>query len=79
MAEQDRAKREQVSDMKPHLPAETIPAVPVPTSGAILDADLQAYIGRHLRAVYDEVVGEPVPDRFVRLLEELERGREGDP
>jgi len=28
-----------------------------------------------LRAIYDEVVNEPIPDRFVRLLEELERRR----
>ena len=41
--------------------------------GARLEADLQAHIGRQLRAVYDEVVNEPVPDKFVQLLEELER------
>jgi Anti-sigma factor NepR len=36
-----------------------------------LGADLQAVIGRQLRAVYHEVLDEPVPDRFVRLLAEL--------
>jgi hypothetical protein len=36
-----------------------------------LGADLQAVIGRQLRAVYHEILNEPVPDRFVRLLEEL--------
>jgi hypothetical protein len=36
-----------------------------------LDADLQAVIGHQLRAVYHEVLNEPVPDRFVRLLEQL--------
>jgi len=30
-------------------------------------------ISRQLRALYDEVVNEPIPDRFVQLLEELER------
>jgi len=71
MAAQDIAKRGQVSDMKPV--AETIPNLPPPPQDAMLEADLQAQIGRQLRAVYDEVVSEGVPDRFVRLLEDLER------
>jgi hypothetical protein len=61
-------KRGQVPDMK--STAETVPA---PEPGATLEAGLQAHIGRQLRAVYDEVVEEGVPDRFLRLLEELER------
>src|SRR5580698_6063518 len=36
-----------------------------------LDADLQAVIGQQLRAVYHEILNEPVPDRFVQLLEQL--------
>ena len=36
-----------------------------------LGPDLQAMIGHQLRAVYHEVLNEPVPERFVRLLEEL--------
>jgi hypothetical protein len=55
---------------------------PTPTSASGLTAgaadrqpqlgpDLQALIGQQLRAVYHEVLSEPVPDRFVRLLEEL--------
>jgi hypothetical protein len=38
-----------------------------------LGADSRAHIGHQLRTVYVEVVNEPVPDRFVRLLEDLER------
>ncbi len=45
------------------------PAVPVPA--------VELLISRQLRAIYDEVVNEPVPDRFVQLLEELERKRSG--
>ena len=71
MAAQDIAKPGQVSDMK--QTAETPPNPMPPPPDAILEADLQAQIGRQLRAVYDEVVNEGVPDRFVRLLEELER------
>ena len=39
--------------------------------GPRLSADLQAVIGQQLRAVYHEILSEPVPDRFVRLLNEL--------
>ena len=38
-----------------------------------LGADSRTHIGHQLRTVYVEVVNEPVPDKFVRLLEELER------
>lgn len=44
-------------------------------AGVILETDLQSHIGRQLRAVYDEIVNEPVPDRFLKLLEELELQR----
>jgi hypothetical protein len=71
MAAQDTAKRGQVSDMKAQ--AEAVPSESTLSKGAIFEADLQAHIGRQLRAVYDEVVNEAVPDRFLRLLEELER------
>jgi len=71
MAEQDTAKRGQAADMKPEV--EIIAKASPPPKDAILEADLQAHIGRQLRAVYDEVVNEAVPDRFLQLLEELER------
>ena len=38
-----------------------------------LDDASQSAIGRQLRAVYSEIVQQPVPDNFLRLLEELER------
>ncbi len=34
--------------------------------------DVQAYIGRQLRAVYDDVVKQPIPDRFLALMKQLE-------
>ena len=71
MAEQDTAKRGQAADMK--LETGISPNRSTLPKGAILEADLQAHIGRQLRAVYDEVVNEAVPDRFLQLLEELER------
>jgi len=36
-----------------------------------LDREVQAHIGQQLRAAYREILNQPVPDRFVRLLEEL--------
>lgn len=38
-----------------------------------LSPGLQAHIGRHVRAVFDEVAREPVPERLLRLLKELEQ------
>ena len=39
---------------------------------AMLDRMAQAQIGRLLRDAFTDVAGEPVPDRFVTLLAELE-------
>jgi hypothetical protein len=77
MTEQDTAKEGQDADMSPRQTAETIPVLPAPVPGVALEPDLQAHIGRQLRAVYEEVVNEAVPDRFLKLLEELERKKAG--
>jgi hypothetical protein len=37
-----------------------------------LGPDLRAHLGAQLRAAYREVVNEPIPQRFLRLLDELE-------
>jgi hypothetical protein len=37
-----------------------------------LDPVIQAHIGRELRALFDEIADEPVPDRFLQLLQSLE-------
>jgi hypothetical protein len=36
------------------------------------DGSVERAIGSRLRAYYDEVAREPVPDRFVELLERLD-------
>jgi hypothetical protein len=36
-------------------------------------AEISNQIGRKLRAMFDDVVAEPVPEKFHKLLEELER------
>lgn len=33
-------------------------------------------IGRQLKAIYDEVAEEPVPDRFLELLQKLDEKQE---
>ena len=38
-----------------------------------LSPNLQAHIGRHVRAMFDEVAREPLPEHLLRLLQDLER------
>ena len=38
-----------------------------------LDRAIQERIGDHLRAMYDDLMQQPVPDRFVELLNRLEK------
>jgi len=35
------------------------------------------WIGAHLRKVYDEALTEPVPDRFLALLKEIDKKERG--
>lgn len=42
-------------------------------SRARIDRGVQERIGQQLRAMYDHVASEPVPDRLLQLLEELEQ------
>jgi hypothetical protein len=44
-----------------------------------LDKETQAKIGQQLRAMYDEVVRQGVPDRFAELLKQLERHDDKEP
>ncbi|BBE72409.1 NepR family anti-sigma factor [Oharaeibacter diazotrophicus] len=39
---------------------------------ARLSSDLQAHIGVRLKALYDSVLSEPIPDRFAELLQRLD-------
>ncbi|HEV2122616.1 MAG TPA: NepR family anti-sigma factor [Chloroflexota bacterium] len=42
-------------------------------AAAQIDPRIQTEIGKHLRAIYDDVINEPVPSKFMELLEKLER------
>jgi hypothetical protein len=41
-------------------------------NGLGLDGETRKHIGRMLKATYDEVAHEPVPDKFLDLLKQLE-------
>lgn len=43
------------------------------TKPAKLGRDVQARLGQQLRAMYDEVLNQGVPDRFVELLNEMDK------
>jgi hypothetical protein len=42
-------------------------------SASGLNREIQAKIGQQLRAIYDDVVQEGVPDRFADLLKQLDK------
>ena len=41
------------------------------------DFTMHEHIGRQLRGIFDEVVTQPVPEKFRKLLDELERKQSG--
>lgn len=43
-----------------------------PTKTAKLGREVQARLGQQLRALYDDVVSQGVPDRFAELLNRLD-------
>jgi hypothetical protein len=46
---------------------------PEAKTGSGLTREIQAKIGQQLRAMYDDVVQEGVPDRFADLLRQLDK------
>jgi hypothetical protein len=70
MGDRDTTKPPQKAKMKTHATLDEPDRAGAPPG---MGPELQAHIGRQLRAVYDEVAQQPVPERFLKLLEELER------
>jgi hypothetical protein len=56
-------------------PPDTSPE-PADTAEPSLGGDIRGKIGRQLREMYDDVVAQGVPDRFVELLNRLEKQNE---
>ena len=75
MATGDTGRRKPQPKMRAENANSTTASGRLGAGEARMAGELQGYIGRQLRAVYDEIVNEPVPDRFVQLLEELEKKR----
>jgi hypothetical protein len=59
--------RERDGGMDPPRPSDLCSA-----PRGMLDRSLQAQLGRQLRAIFSDVAQEPVPERFIKLLEALE-------
>ena len=49
---------------------------PAAPQDAGMSPALQAHIGRQVRAVFDSVAQEPVPEHLLRLLKDLDDSRE---
>jgi hypothetical protein len=78
MSERDQSKPEDRKEL-PVQPEPSLAPPPPPLGDAALEPELQAFIGRQLQAFHDEVVNQPVPDRFIQLLRDLEQGKAGEP
>jgi anti-sigma factor NepR-like protein len=63
---------------KPGGPRSPMEATTPGKSQARLGRDIQAKIGQQLRAMYDDVLNQGVPDRFSELLNRLEQKDEKD-
>jgi Anti-sigma factor NepR len=48
-----------------------------PSGAKKATAGKEDWIGAHLRKVYDEALNEPVPDRFLDLLKEIDKKESG--
>ena len=42
------------------------------------EKNIKDHISRHLKLIFDEVANEPIPDRFIELLDRLDEGRRGE-
>jgi hypothetical protein len=54
-------------------PPPAVPAEPKEAGKSDKASPVHEHIGKQLRAMFDDVVGEPVPDRFRDLLDALEK------
>jgi hypothetical protein len=63
---------------KPREQRSPMEATTVAKTPARLGRDIQAKIGQQLRAMYDDVLNQGVPDRFSALLNRLDQKDEKD-
>ncbi len=60
-----------MTDRKPLKPKST-PRVASDANAPRLDRDIQDRIGGKLRAMYDDIINQGVPDRFAALLKQFD-------
>ena len=65
-------------DEKPGRPGQMQTEVTHRKPRGRLGRDVQNKIGQQLRAMYDDVVNDGVPDRFVDMLRKLDEQKNGD-
>lgn len=65
-----------MKDRKPPRPEATMQVRTASAkSGPSLNREIQTKIGQQLRAIYDDVVDQGVPDRFADLLRDMDQGQ----
>ena len=74
MAKEGRGSRVGTKKKGEKMQPRTVDRPKGATSG--IDPRIQREIGKHLRAHYDTVLSEPVPDKFIELLQQLEKSVE---
>jgi hypothetical protein len=71
----DEKKRKRPDPTGSSMDQQARQAIPGPVA---FDADVNAQIGRQLRSIYESVVSQPVPDRFLELLNQLDSKTGGE-
>jgi hypothetical protein len=62
------AQRMAQGPLDEHLAEESVEGI----DGAVLEPHIQAQLGRVLRSFCDDLIHQPIPDKFVVLLAQLE-------
>lgn len=65
--------RDQADHAKSANAIQTVEEPNLPAEEPTVDHAIQNHLGRKLKEVYDDLVNQPVPERFRELLQQLER------
>ncbi len=71
----DRPGEDEMSTRKPGTSPSMQPDAMNQKNASGLNREIQSKIGQQLRAIYDDVVQEGVPDRFADLLKQLDKAQ----
>lgn len=70
---QSKAGEDEMRTRKPGTSPSMQPDAMTQKNASGLNREIQSKIGQQLRAIYDDVVQEGVPDRFADLLKQLDK------